>query len=380
MIIKNFRVYRLQIPFSLPVSHNLAERGESEALLVMVESSEGIVGYGEGTPRQYVTGENIDSCMQAACELCGLLVQRQIGSLSELEDLIDSIGASTAAVENPSALCAVELSILDLFARIAGVPLWNLFADTPAAEEFTYSAVIPMLEDERLEGLLDYIHSQQILYAKVKISDVEQGKKYVSCVRQRLGPGINIRVDANGAFSWQQALEFIEIGRAAGFNISAIEQPVPGNDFKGMKRVTLQGGIPVYADESFRNKYDLHMLLAERVCSGFNIRLSKCGGFRNSLKFYNTVRKHGFACQIGCHVGETAVLAAAGRHLAALCGEISFLEGSYSGHVLREDISLENITFGIGGRASLISGTGLGITVDNEVLSRWGELIFEIRA
>jgi muconate cycloisomerase len=377
MLIENFRIYRLQIPFSLPVSHNLADRGQSEALLVSAISPEGISGYGEGTPRTYVTGEDIETCIEAASEICGLIKNLPDGNTVQIESILDKAWNQPAAYRHPSAFCAVELSILDLYARLGGRPLWNLFAPSPARDEFTYSAVIPMLSQSRLSDLLDYIDSQDILYAKVKVSDVEGGMKYTAGIRRRLGQDINIRVDANGAFSGKQAVEFIEASRAEKLNISALEQPAPADDFEAMKRVT-QLGIPVFADESFCNEQDMRRLMDHRACSGFNIRLSKCGGFRNSLRLYHLARKHGFVCQIGCHVGETAVLASAGRHLAALCKEIAFFEGSYSNHVLKEDISVEHVTFGKGGKAALLPGAGTGITIHSDALARWGTLVHEV--
>ncbi len=378
MLIKKFRIYRLQIPFSLPVSHNLADRAESEALLVVAVSPGGVTGYGEGTPRTYVTGEDIESCIKAASEVCGLVKNLPARDTTAIEARLDEVWYQTSVARHPSAFCAVELSVLDLHARLSRIPLWNLFAAKPATQEFIYSAVIPMLTEPRLSGLLDYIHAQQIQFAKIKISDVQSGLKYTAVVRQRLGHAVNLRVDANGAFSQEQAIEFLNLAEAENLGLSAIEQPAPADDIEAMKNVTQKGGLPVFADESFRSEDDMRRLMEISACSGFNIRLSKCGGFRNSLKMYKIARKYGYSCQIGCHVGETAVLASAGRHLAALCGKVDFFEGSYSRHVLKEDISIEDVTFGKGGRASLLPGNGTGITIDHEALERWGTLVHEV--
>ncbi len=379
MLVENFLIYRLQIPFSLPVSHNLAERKESEALLVVARSSQGgAVGLGEGTPRSYVTGEDIETCIEAASEICSMLKEVPAGTMTDLEAALDKVWCSSGISSHPSAFCAVELSVLDLKARQCGVPLWNLFAEMPAREKFTYSAVIPMLSEPRLSALLDYVQAQRIRYAKIKVSDVQKGSKFASMIRKRLGPEVNLRVDANGAFSGRQALEFLERSEAENVAISALEQPTPAHDLEAMKEVTGRGGVPVFADESFSNEHDMRLLMEHQACSGFNIRLSKCGGFRNSLGLYRLARKYGFACQIGCHVGETAILASAGRHLAALCNEVEFLEGSYSRHVLKEDISQEDVTFGKGGEAALLPGMGIGVTVNDEALGQWGSLVREI--
>jgi muconate cycloisomerase len=72
-------------------------------------------------------------------------------------------------------------------------------------------------------------------------------------------------------------------------------------------------------------------------------------------------------------VGETAILSAAGRHLAAYLKDLRFVEGSYSTHLLVEDISGKAIVFGPGGRADILTGVGLGITICEELLDKYAE-------
>src|SRR5207248_4138084 len=62
----------------------------------------------------------------------------------------------------------------------------------------------------------------------------------------------------------------------------------------------------------------------------FNVRLSKCGGFIPSLRLAQLARQHGLGYQLGCQVGETALLSAAGRHFATSVAGIRYLEGSRS--------------------------------------------------
>ena len=76
--------------------------------------------------------------------------------------------------------------------------------------------------------------------------------------------------------------------------------------------------------------------VARGECDLFNLRLSKCGGFIPTLRLAQFAKAHGLACQLGCQVGETAVLSAAGRHFAASVGGLRFLEGSYDRHLVRE--------------------------------------------
>ncbi|MFW6169222.1 MAG: enolase C-terminal domain-like protein, partial [Planctomycetota bacterium] len=105
------------------------------------------------------------------------------------------------------------------------------------------------------------------------------------------------------------------------------------------------------------------------TCDLFNIRLSKCGGFLNSLRLAAFASAAGLEYQLGCHPGESGILSAAGRHFASSLRGIRYLEGSYDRHVLGRLLTHEDITFSYGGRAPALPGPGLGVTVNPAVLN-----------
>jgi muconate cycloisomerase len=102
----------------------------------------------------------------------------------------------------------------------------------------------------------------------------------------------------------------------------------------------------------------------------FNIRLSKCGGFVNSIRIAEYAHLNDIGIQLGCHPGETGILSAAGRHWATHIRGIRYLEGSYDRHLLQELPTNEDITFGYGGRAPALHRPGIGVTLDKRVLQR----------
>src|SRR5262249_51956930 len=127
---------------------------------------------------------------------------------------------------------------------------------------------------------------------------------------------------------------------------------------------------PLMLDESLCSLVDAERAVARGTCDLFNLRLSKCGGFTASLRLAQFARRHGLGCQLGCQVGETAVLSAAGRHFAASVAGLRYLEGSYDRHLVREALGDRDITFGWGGWAPALPGPGLGVTVDPQALER----------
>ena len=123
-------------------------------------------------------------------------------------------------------------------------------------------------------------------------------------------------------------------------------------------------------DESLCSEQDGQEAIASGLCDLFNIRISKCGGFVRSLKLAILAHRYNLGYQLGCQVGETGILSAAGRHFACSVSGIRYLEGSYDRHLVREQLTHEDLTFGYGGRAPLLTGPGLGITVDQEKVKR----------
>ncbi len=371
-----FRIYQLQIPFCLPVNHNLAKRKKTEAVLVTAAWQDGLTGLGEGTPRRYVTGEDLDSCLEAAREMAGMLAGADLHDTGAALEVLDECSGTATAQENPSAYCAVELAFLDLHARIKSLPLWKILGQK-SRDSFTYSGVIPMLGETALARLLASIKKLEIKDVKIKIDELHSGIEYTRRIASSLGNDTAIRLDANGAFSAQEAITLVSRLKSLGIDIRAFEQPVPASDLAGLSRIIRETEVQVIVDESFRNREEMEALVRQNPGIGFNIRISKCGGIRNALSLYRLARQEGALCQIGCHVGETGVLAAATRHLAAICEDIAFLEGSYSGHVLEEDITRESVTFGKGGKAALLPGPGTGVSLEWEKVSRWGRLVHE---
>jgi L-alanine-DL-glutamate epimerase-like enolase superfamily enzyme len=110
--------------------------------------------------------------------------------------------------------------------------------------------------------------------------------------------------------------------------------------------------------------------VASSSCDLFNLRLSKCGGFVQTLRLAQYAVQHGLGYQLGCQIGETAILSAAGRHFASSVRNLRYVEGSYDRHLVREALGREDLTFGWGGWAKALPGPGLGVSIDKEAVER----------
>jgi muconate cycloisomerase len=333
--------------------------------VVKVTTDAGVAGYGEGVARRYVTGETTDTSLNY---LQGHLIPQinglQAANLVDLEKALAALLSPERLTEAPAACCALELAILDAAGKTWGQPLADLLGG--AEQPLIYSAVVPMMPHSSFQSVLSLIREQEMCFVKIKVGN-DKDLQLLAQARQTLGEAVNIRVDANGAWSAEEAEERIRSMMAYG--ISAVEQPVPKEDIQGLKRVAERAPVPVIADESLCGEQDAEHLASLGACQVFNLRLSKCGGILAAARLYEIGRQRGIAAQLGCQVGETGILAAAGRRLAA-SREMLYLEGSYSNYLLEEDIVNEPVDFGPGGVAQVFEDPGLGVTINEKTLHR----------
>jgi muconate cycloisomerase len=331
--------------------------------------SDGVEGFGEGVPRSYVTGESAESAFGILREdLNRSISGRNFTSFEDVKEYLCHRRVSPPYRKNLSAFCALELALLDLSSKYWEHPLVSLL-ELQWNRPPPYSAVIPILPPDGLETFLRLLKKNEMKSIKVKVGKRVNPEVFEQILAVMGAGEVNLRVDANGAWTEKEALKNIEQMESAG--VSAVEQPVAKENFRGLKLVTAHAKSVIIADESVCSVEDAGKLVDMGACHAFNIRVSKCGGLLGSLAVAAIARRGGLRCQIGCQVGETGILSAAGRHIAGWINDILYLEGSFGNWVLREDIIEEDIRFGRGGQAFPLTGNGLGVQVSLEAAARY---------
>jgi L-alanine-DL-glutamate epimerase-like enolase superfamily enzyme len=204
---------------------------------------------------------------------------------------------------------------------------------------------------------------------KIKVGDdLDRELETLAILRRLLGPTVDLRVDANCGWTVDEAFAAIERMRAYG--VSAIEQPVAADDLAGLVRLTAEVPETIVVDESLRTVEEAEKLVEAGACNAFNIRVSKCGGLLASMRIARIAQAAGLDIVVGAQVGESGLLSAAGRHLAAAIGSPRYVEGSGGSLLLKEDLTAERVLPGYGGWARTPDGPGLGVRVRPDVLER----------
>jgi muconate cycloisomerase len=373
MHVVSLEARHVRVRLRRPVRHASHARTDTDNLVVRLQLSDGKVGYGEGVPREYVTGETIDS---AIALLKRSDLSRQLKPASTFPEVLAHAEAIRLAdtpgddrqCQGNAARCAVELAYLDAFGKSLGEPLMNATkALAPSlyqpAERVQYSGVLLSSRGWKLrfKALAYRLAGFRQLKVKVGIRGQDDVRR-LRAVRRCVGGGVDLRIDANEAWTADTAADRLrELER---FGIRSVEQPVPHEQVASLAAVRKAVPVPVMLDESFCGMVDAERAVAGGWCDLFNLRLSKCGGFIPTLRLAEYAARHNLGYQLGCQVGETGILSAAGRQFACSVGGLTAREGSFDRHLVHDSLT-DDITFSSrGGWAPMLTGSGTGVSVD----------------
>lgn len=377
MEIASLEVRHVRVRLRRPVKHASHARTETDNLVAVCTLSDGSVGYGEGVPREYVTGDSVDSAFD-------LLKRSELAKqlppchdfpatvhVAERLRLAPIPGDDRDCQGNP-ARCAVELAVLDAYGRAFGEPLMNvtkMLADDlyEPREVVRYSGILLTAKGwkARLLSLAYWWTGFRDVKVKVGIPGRDDAMR-LKVIRGWLGRKIDIRVDANEA--WTPANVADNIRALEPFGISLVEQPVPHEQVECLAEVRKQVKTPIMLDESLCSEVDAERAVRGGWCDLFNLRLSKCGGFIPTLRLAQLATRHGLGYQLGCMVGETGILSAAGRQFATSAKGLRHVEGSFDRHLVWDPLTKEDLTFGRGGLAPARVGCGLSVGIDPDRL------------
>lgn len=376
MSIRKLELFHIALPLKAKVKHASHERVESDSLVVRVTLTDGTVGYGEGVPRFYVTGETVETTFRALSAFDAArhfgdpadfpAVVRRAESMELAPNLDDARGMAANA-----ARCALELAVLDAYGhrfqqsvsaaiRAADVAGLRLSA-RPTRVRYSGAITAASRGREVYSAVRMWLYGFRHIKLKVGVEGQDDARR-LHTLRGVLGRPMDLRLDANEA--WAPDTVVKRVRTLLPYRPSVIEQPVAHAEVGTLAEIRPRLGLPVMLDESLCGYPDAVRSIEDRTADLFNVRLSKCGGIIPTLRIIGLAQRSGVGLQLGCHPGETGLLSAAGRHLAGNVRGLRYVEGSYDRHILTHNLTVEDLTFGYGGLAPPLTGPGLGVRVE----------------
>lgn len=360
MRIVKVTVYKADIPLAAPFRIALGVTEVAENFFVKIETDEGIHGWGEGSPFPPIVGETQAICLAASRDMARLLIGKDP---LDIEARLREI--SSFLPHNTTARSAFDMALYDILGKAAGLPLYRLFGGS-ARELYTDDTIgidSPRVMAEKAKTLQE--KGFRAIKVKLGTAPAEDIAR-VRAIREAIGPGIPIRVDANQGWDLTAAVEVLTALEE--FGVQYCEQPVAAGDLASMRAVRESTRIPIMADESLFDVYDALALVQNEACDYFNIKLSKSGGLHMALKIAAVAEAARIGCMVGC-MSETRLALTAAAHLAAARPVIRFFDlDSALNHTV--DPIVGGMEYGDGGKITLPGGPGLGAEVDPAFLEK----------
>jgi muconate cycloisomerase len=379
MQIHEVKIYPVTLPFLDEFSHSIRKTSSAKNIVVELTADHGATrGYGEGAPRSYVTGETQKSVTLSIKEIIeNDSFPRELNDVSQIWDFVDSL---PDAKEHNTAVCALEMALLDLQGRNKNKSIIEYFPHDYLDNRIYYGVTFPLVDKERILEMARLIKDMGINQLKLKMGkDFNKNKEIVEAIYQVFGNGCDLKIDVNGV--WNRELAMKHISLIKDNHIRIVEQPMmPDNhEVAEFAKKMQEDNVKIMADESACSLEDVENISIQGHYNMINVRLSKCGGFRKSFRIIHYLRERGIPFQIACQLGESGLLSAAGRILSLLCGDALYHDGSYDEFLLKENVTVDNVSFGYGGSADPLGGNGLGVKVNIRNLRRLsGGKIFKI--
>ena len=305
-------VWRERLRLREPLQSAYGAVDERHLLVVSLTDEDEVSGYGEAAPLEPYDGVSLDRVARAL-ELYRPIVERaQARSGAEIVD------ECRRADDLPEAFAAIDLALWDRAGRRAGRPVSALLTDTPVTHvqvNATLSALDRAGAAEQAARAVEL--GFECLKLKVGVGD-DAGR--VAAVRAAAGPDPALRVDANGAWSVEQAVRSIETLAPAGLEL--VEEPVHG--LQAMREVRDRVATRVAIDETAAEHGALTAKVADAVC----LKISRCGGISGLLAAAALVRASGAEPYVastldgplGIAAGVHAAAALASRGPLPACG------------------------------------------------------------
>ncbi|WP_207589115.1 o-succinylbenzoate synthase [Halomontanus rarus] len=343
---------RFSLPLRTPLETAHGTIDSREGFLVRVTSSDGgATGVGEATPLPGWT-ESIDDCERA--------LQRAVRAIESTEDG-NAVNTTIDAVDETSAARhGVSLALLDLEARRSATPLYRQLGTDERVARVPVNATIgngsPDEAAESARAAVD--RGFGCCKLKVGVRSVEEDVERVRRVREAVGPDVELRVDANGAWTYEEALTAVEAFADAAVDVDLLEQPLPAGALEG--HAELRGrGVAIALDEGLL-EHGVDAIYEADAADAVVLKPMGIGGVDLAGELAAWVRE--LAIQPIVTTTIDAVVARTGAvHLAAAIPDVPAC-GLATADLLAEDLGRDPVPFE---RGAAVVPQAKGIGVDD---------------
>lgn len=305
--------FKLQLKHTFSISR---ESHDFQDTLIVALSSEEKTGYGEATSNTYY----------------GITVESMISEIEAIQGEIENFDLEDPAIFHKFlvekrlsnfAICALDLAAHDLYGKIKGKPLYELWGTSKES----YPTTNYTIGLDTIDRMVAKMKETYWPIYKIKLGTEDD----VAIVKElRKHTDANFRIDANCAWSAKETILNAPLLKELG--VEFLEQPLKAGNWEGMEQVMHQSVLPVIADESCIVESDVEKCGLH--FNGINIKLTKCGGLTPALRMVKKGKELGLKVMVGCMTESTVGISA----IAQLLPQLDYVDMD-GAMLLKEDIA-----------------------------------------
>ena len=348
------------IPVSVPYTHrevsSQVRRDGVSDVLVKLTTDDGLVGWGEAC-----CGADSASVQAALDAMAQFVVGRDPWNREVMrrEAFTHGLWQFRAGTGN-FAWAGIDMALWDVCGRACGEPIWRLLGglQQPAAAYFYYLARGPQ---ESMAAQVDdgLAAGFEVFYLKVGLDDAED-LAMVAAVREALGAGPRLRIDANGSWSLPRALR--NLRALEEHDIDFVEQPVREHPIGHLAELRRRTTIAVCANEGLWSEADAYARIRARQADVYCFSPYWVGSLSGFHRLAWVAEHEGLQVCKHTH-GELGIAAAAAHHVVLTLP--NGVEGhQQTAHLIAADVLVEPLPIATGPSWGPIDGPGLGVEVD----------------
>ncbi len=358
------------IPVRLPMRRPMKMAGvviaAAENLLVRIESDSGLVGWGEAASAPTMTGELLEGMAAGVRYLAPTLIGQRFDDLAAIEMQMDR-----ALHGNASCKAAIDMALHDLLGQARGQPVHALLG----LQRRTRVPALWMLGTGQLDSDLAEARERQAdgcvaFKIKVGVGDPLADAQRTRAICAALGGGAGgplVCADANQGWTFEQASAYL--AALDGARLDFLEQPLPGEDLDGMRRLAASTRVAIGCDEGVHSLADLRRHHERAAAAGCSLKLIKLGGLQAVYRAALLCQSLQMKVNLACKVAESSIASAAVLHLAAALPALDW-GVSLSSPYLADDLVRQPLQV-VAGHVTVPMGPGLGIEVDEAQVARY---------
>lgn len=327
------------IPFEYPFTISGGRTKTSQPALIVALQMGHITGYGEASAISYYN----------------VTVEKMVEKLEQKKKMAERFAMTDPTrywhylhhliPDDPFLVSALDMAGWDLFGKLHGLPLYKFWkTDWKDIPETNYTIGI-----DPLEKMLEKMKAHPWPGYKIKVGTAEDVSILESLRNQT---DAIFRIDANAGWTLEEALKILP--KLKDLKVELVEQPLPKDEWEGMKILFEKSPVPLIADESCVSEHDV--IKCAGHFHGINIKLTKCSGITPALRMVSQARELGLKVMMGS-MNENVIGSAA---IAQFLPQLDYVD--MDGPLLQTEKNATGLDFQ-DGAVFISNSAGLGVDV-----------------